>query len=356
MLYMRNVVPTLVFILLATICGGCTDQSPQVHEYTKENFIMDTLISIKVYSSDAESGPKALDEAFAEFSRIGKLTDRFAARNLADPEISDVYRINKSAGVKPVQVSEDTLAMLERSNYFAGLSNRAFDVTVGPIMDLWGFGQDHYYVPLDKELKAKLVLVGYNAIVIDKAAETVYLPEKGMKIDLGGIAKGYATDMAVQKLRQMGIESAIINAGGNVYALGAKPDGSPWLTGIQDPRDDTKLIAIIQAKDMAVVTSGDYERYFIRDGIRYHHILNPFTGKPAQEVISTTITAPSATDADVLSTTLFVLGPEAGAEFIKQFSNVNAVFVDSRRKITFSPELHNQIEFVDSSGYKISTK
>lgn len=353
---MRNLVPAIVFILLVLICGGCTDYSPQVQEYTRENFIMDTLISVKVYSSDAELGRKALDEAFAQFTRIGNLTDRFAAKNLTNPEISDVYRINQYAGLKPVQVSEDTLAMLKRSNYFAGLSEGAFDVTVGPVIDLWGFGQDQYYVPADKELKSKLALVRYGTIVLDQAEKTVFLPAKGMEIDLGGIAKGYATDMAAQKLRQMGIESAIINAGGNVYALGAKPDGTPWLTGIQDPRNANKIIAVIQAKDMAVVTSGDYQRYFTRDGIRYHHILNPLTGKPTQEVISTTIMAPSATDADVLSTTLFVLGPQAGAEFIQQFSNTSAVFIDKQKKITLSPEMHQQIKFMDDSGYRLIEK
>jgi thiamine biosynthesis lipoprotein len=347
--YMRKLIPAMAFILLVTICSGCTDQSLQVQEYTRENFVMDTLISIKVYSSDAELGRKALDEAFAEFTRIGNLTDRFAVKNPANPEISDVYRINQNAGLKPVPVSEDTLVMLKRSNYFAGLSDGAFDVTVGPLMDLWGFGQGQYNVPVDKELKSKLALVGYDAIVVDQAERTVFLPVKGMKIDLGGIAKGYATDMAAQKLRQIGIESAIINAGGNVYALGTKPDGSPWLTGIQDPRNANEIIAVIQAKDMAVVTSGDYQRYFIRDGVRYHHILHPLTGEPAQGVISTTVTAPSATDADVLSTTLFVLGPQAGVEFISHFPHTNAVFIDNQREITLSPEMHRQIQFMDGS-------
>jgi thiamine biosynthesis lipoprotein len=355
MFYMRKLAPAIAFILLMTICGGCTDQSSQVQEYTQENFVMDTFISIKVYSSDAELARKGLDEAFAEFTRIGNLTDRFAAKNLRNPEISDVYRINKNAGLQPVQVSEDTLAMLKRSNYFAGLSDGAFDVTVGPLMDLWGFGQDQYHVPVDKELKSKLALVGYGAIILDQVEKTVFLPEKGMEIDLGGIAKGYATDIAVQKLRQMGIKSAIINAGGNVYALGAKPDGAPWLIGIQDPRNANKIIAVIQAKDMAVVTSGDYQRYFIRDGIRYHHILNPFTGKPAQEVISTTITAPGATDADVLSTTLSVLGPQAGIEFIEQFSNTNAVLIDNQKVITLSSEIP-QVKFKDDSGYRVRIK
>ncbi|MGR6836645.1 FAD:protein FMN transferase [Syntrophomonas erecta] len=328
----------LVLILLVTLGGGCGEKSPPMQEYTRENFAMNTLVRIRLFSSDPELGHKALDEAMAEFTRIGNLTDKFAEKNLPDPEISDVYQVNKNAGLKPVAVSEDTLAMLETSSYFAGLCAGAFDVTIGPVMELWGFGYNQYRVPPDEELKSRLALVDYQRVVINKEEKTVFLPRKGMQIDLGGIAKGYATDRAAEKLRQMGIKSAIINAGGNIYALGAKPDGSPWLAGIQDPRDKNKLMTVLQVKDRAVVTSGDYERYFIREGIRYHHILDPSTGKPAREVISTTIVAPSATDADVLSTTLFVLGPGPGSEFIKKFPHAKAYFVDgSKGTVTLLP-------------------
>ncbi|MEN6325454.1 MAG: FAD:protein FMN transferase [Syntrophomonas sp.] len=345
-----------VLILLVTIGAGCVDKSSQIKEYTRENFIMDTLICIKVCSSDPELASKALQEAFAEFNRIANLTDKFAEKNLSDPEISDVYRVNKNAGIYPVKVSDDTLIMLEKSNYYAGLYGGAFDVTVGPVLDLWGFGQTQYRVPTDKELKSGLALVGYRKMVIDKEQKTVYLPEKGMEIDLGGIAKGYATDMAAKKLRQMGIKSAIINAGGNIYALGSKPDGSAWLAGIQDPRNEKNIIAVLGVKDTAVVTSGDYERYFIQDGVRYHHILDPSTGQPARKVISTTIVASNATDADVLSTTLFVLGSGQGTDFVKKVPNTNAVFVDDLHNIIYTKEINNQIDFGDGGGYNIVSK
>lgn len=354
MFFVHHIGWVIVLTLLMTICSGCADKSSQIQEFTRDNFIMDTLIRIRVCASDPELGQKALEEAFAEFTRIGKLTDKFVGKNMPDPETSDVYQVNKSAGIKPVQVSEDTLAMLERSNYFAGLCDGAFDVTVGPIMDIWGFGQTEYRVPSDEELKSKLVLVGYRRMIIDKVQKTVFLPEKGMEIDLGGIAKGYATDMAVRKLRQMGIESAMINAGGNIYALGSQPDGTPWLVGIQDPRDEKKIIALLNVRDTAVVTSGDYKRYFIRDGIRYHHILDPSSGKPSRKAISATIIAPNATDADVLSTVLFVLGSGQGTEFVKQFSNVNAVLVDERRDIAFTEGLTDQIKFIEGAGFSVN--
>ncbi|MDD3269283.1 MAG: FAD:protein FMN transferase [Syntrophomonadaceae bacterium] len=353
---MRKVVLLSVLSLIMIIVAGCGNKPATIQEYCRENFIMDTLIRIRVFSSDPESGAKALDEAFAEFARIGNLSDKFAEKNLSEPEISDVYRVNKYAGIKAVKVSEDTLAMLEKSQYFADVSNGAFDVTVGPVMDLWGFGQAQYHLPSDRELKQKLTLVGYMRIVINKQQKTVFLPQKGMSIDLGGIAKGYATDRAAQKLRQMGIKSAIINAGGNIYALGSKPDNSSWLAGIQDPREKSRLAAIIKVNDTAVVSSGDYERYFISKGIRYHHILDPSAGKPARKAISTTIVAPSAADADVLSTALFVLGPEKGMALLEKLPGIKAVFIDEHKNITYSPALQNQIDFTDGGGYQVILK
>lgn len=333
--------------------AGCVDRSTQPQEYIREDFVMNTLIQVRVFAPEAELGQKAGQEVLDEFTRIDHLTDRFAEKNLSDPEISDVYRINQNAGIRPVPVSKDTLTMLERGSYFSTMCSGAFDVTVGPLMNLWGFGQAQYHVPSTEELKSGLELVGYQQVVVDKTRKTVFLPEKGMEIDLGGIAKGYATDKAVQKLRQMGIESALINAGGSVYALGSKPDGEPWLVGIQDPRDEKNLVACLRIKDTAVVTSGDYERYFTRDGVCYHHILDPATGQPARSIMSSTIVAPSAADADVLSTALFVLGSGPGMELVNKISATDAVLVDDLGNITFSEGLSNQIKFTGGGGYTL---
>ena len=355
-LYTRLGVILLLLICLSML--GCEDSSlppeqSDLREYSRENFIMNTLVTIRVYSSDPALGKRALAEAFAEFQRIDKLSNRFAEKNLPHPELSDVYRVNKNAGLKPVKVSNDTLAMLDRSQYFAGLSEGAFDVTVGPLMDLWGFGKERYQVPSATQLESALALVGYKRILINETEKTVFLREKGMEIDLGGVAKGYATDMAVQKLRQIGIKSAIINAGGSIYALGLKPDGSPWRTGIRDPRDVDKIIAVLEVRDAAVVSYGDYERYFIRDGVRYHHILDPVTGQPARKLISSTIVAPQATDADLLSTAIFVLGSSEGKKLIEEMPNTSAVLVDASGVINCSTELAEQIEFIEDTGYQV---
>ncbi len=336
------------------IFAGCGPKQTALQEYQRENFVMDTLVQVRVYADNAELGGKSLDAAFAEFTRIADLSDRFAARNLPNPEISDVYRINHNAGIKPVQVSEDTLLMLEKSQSLAEMSNGGFDVTIGPLMDLWGFGQEQYHLPDADELQSAMALVAYKRLQINKQDKTVFLPEKGMSIDLGGIAKGYATDQAIKKLRQMGIKSALINAGGNVYALGSKPDGSAWSTGIRDPRNDNGIIAVVKVKDTAVVSSGDYERYFMKDGIRYHHILDSYTGKPARQLIATTVVGPQATEADMLSTTLFVLGSRSGADLLKnKLTAYSAVFVDEQKKISVTGELKDKIELVEGTGYKI---
>lgn len=341
----------LLFIIIA--CIGCDNKETETKEYILEDFAMNTLISIKVFSSDANLAKQALDEAFNEFKRIEALTDKFAEKNLPDPEKSDVYRINQNAGIKPVIVSVDTLLLLDKSIQYAELSEGAFDITIGPVMELWGFGQDQKSVPEDNELKNKLSLVGYEQIIINQEEKTVFLPKKGMEIDLGGIAKGYATDSAVKKLKELGITSAMINAGGNVFALGSKPDGSPWLTGIQDPRDASKIVAVVKLIDSAAVTSGDYERNFIEDGVLYHHILDPSTGKPARQGISATIVAPNATDADILSTAYFVLGYNKGMRNFYNTNKVNVLFIDNKQNIFFNQEILEQIDFVNDQDYTI---
>lgn len=341
--------------LILLICIGCNNQQKNTNEYLLEDFAMNTLISIKVFSSDSKTANKALVEAFSEFKRIEILTDRFAERNLSDPEKSDVYRINRNAGIKPVRVSDDTLLLLEKSIQYAKLSDGAFDVTIGPVADLWGFGQDDKNVPTDDAIFNKLSLVDYEEIVLDHDLKTVFLPKEGMKIDLGGIAKGYATDMAVKKLKELGIKSALINAGGNVYALGSKPDGSPWLTGIQDPRDSSKILAVLKLVDNAAVTSGDYQRNFEQDGILYHHILDPFTGKPARQVISTTIVGPNAIDADALSTSYFILGYKKGTDNLGNLADYRVIFMDDKQNILFPRELIDHLDFVHDKAYTINS-
>jgi len=353
---MRSYLTTiLVFIWSVSLlfCTGCAKEAA-LTEFSRDDFIMDTIIHITVYTSEEKQGQQALEEAFGEFKRIHKLTDRFAALNSSNPEESDIFRINENAGEKPVQVSEDTFKMLERSLHFFNLTGGAFDPSIGPVVDLWGFGKKDYRVPGEDELANKISLVGMDQLIVDQENKTVFLPKKGGVLDLGGVAKGYATDLAVKKLREMGIKHAMINAGGNVYALGKKPDGTLWRVGIQDPREENQIVAVVNVADTALVSSGDYERYFVKENVRYHHIINPATGKPAEGLMETTVLAKSAADADILSTALFVLGEEKGKKMMKQLPEVMVVYVDTNRNVSFTQDLEGCLEFVEGGTYSIA--
>lgn len=279
--------------------------------------IMDTDVSIKAYGRNASS---AIEAAIGEMRRLDGLFSAY------DPN-SEVFAININAGQKPVKVSHDTLYVVEKALDFASITQGAFDPTVLPVMSLWGFGQETMRVPSPQEISQALSLVDYTKVQVDRENSTVYITEKGMAIDLGGIAKGYAVDKMAEVMVSAGVNSFLINAGGNVYAGGRKPDRSNWRVAVTDPRDPEEYLGIIPAKDMAVVGSGDYQRFFTDNGVRYHHIIDPKTGYPVTGIRGTAVFLPSSTDADGLSTSLFILGPEAGALLLSKFEGAGAIYV-----------------------------
>jgi len=344
-----------LFIIIPAF-SGCRLQNKQLKEFADEKFLMDTFVQVTVYCEDEQRGREALDKAFAEFERINNLTDRFPKDGKTIAASSDVIRINENAGIKPVQVSADTLAIIQRSLYYAQLSGGSFDITIGPIMDLWGFGKNEQRVPSDEQIKKTLSLVDYRKVIVDSENGTIYLQNPGMSLDLGGVAKGYATEKAAQILRESGIKHALINAGGNVYALGAKPDGTPWRVGVRDPRNVNGIIAVLSVIDTSVVTSGDYERYFEEGGVRYSHIIDPSTGKQARGLMQTTVIAESSTDADIINKPLFVLGRQRGTDFAKKLEGVGAIFVGEDKQVTFTGNLADRLEFTGKGDYRITEK
>ncbi|HHW18817.1 MAG TPA: FAD:protein FMN transferase [Firmicutes bacterium] len=308
----------LLALLLAAGVPGCGLLASRGKPVEKEAYgIMDTDVTVKAYGRNAGS---AIDKAIHEMKRLDALLSAY------NPE-SEVAAINREAGIKPVKVSPDTLFVIQRAVYFAEISDGAFDPTVLPLMKLWGFGSGSYRVPRDDEIKEALKLVDYRKIRINAEESTVYLEEKGMGIDLGAIAKGYAVDKMAEILRKEGITSFLINAGGNVYAGGLKPDQTMWRVGVTDPRNPGTILGVMPAKDMALVSSGDYQRYFEKDGVRYHHIVDPRTGYPSRTSHGTTVFLPSSTDADGLSTTLFILGPDESERVMSRFAGIGAIFV-----------------------------
>jgi thiamine biosynthesis lipoprotein len=289
--------------------------------YRETNFLMDTVVQVTVWG-DPKAAAKAGDSAFAAMKEVASWSDAFA------PE-SEISRFNAAAGKEPVKVNGEFLSVLEQSLEFGKVSDGSFDVTIGPVIRLWGFGGENPKVPAPDKLKAALKLVGYQKVRVNRAKSTVFLPEAGMLLDLGAVAKGYAVDRAGEALRrsvaQGRIKAGLINAGGDVLVVGPRPQGGPWSIGVQHPRAEG-LITTVELTNGAAVTSGDYERFFTVGGVRYCHILDPRTGYPPRLLSSVTILAPDSTIGDMLSTALFVLGPEKGKALLGRFSS-QAVFV-----------------------------
>lgn len=285
---------------------------------------------------DGCSRPLALAEA-----RIREIEQRMSAFRPG----SDVWELNDKAGRAPVRLHEDTFGLLRRAAEFSWRSGGAFDITVRPLVSLWGVGKKKSFVPSGREIGDLLPLVGYRGIKLDKKTLTAFLPKEGQAVDLGGIAKGYAADEARRILLENGVESALINLGGNIVTVGCRPSGELWKIGIQNPLSVTgEYLAVIPAGDCAVVTSGSNERFFLRDGIRYHHILDPRTGWPAQSgLLSVTAVCGSSADADALTTALFVLGREQGMELIEGFG-AEAVFLSENLELTATDGLARSIE------------
>ena len=305
--------PWLILLALLLLAGGVTFFYQQrTREYVSEQFLMDTLMTIRVYGDDPEMLRAAVAAAYHEMHRIADLADRFPPPGTPACNLSDVCRINEQAGIAPVRVDADTLAMLALAKKYHDLSAGAFDVTIGPVMDLWGFAGDTPHIPPRDRIAETLTLVDSDLLQVNAPEQTVYLPKVGMKLDLGAVAKGYATEKALQALEKSGIKKALIDAGGNIRVLGTNVRNSPWRIGIKDPRQGDAIVAVVALEDAAAVTSGDYYRYFEVDGQRYHHILDPRSGYPANTNKSVTVISKDAGLADVLSTALFVMkGEEA---------------------------------------------
>ncbi|SMB80987.1 thiamine biosynthesis lipoprotein [Desulfonispora thiosulfatigenes DSM 11270] len=321
------------------------------YEYTSEEFIMDTFIKIKVYADNENKAKESTKKAFQEFKKIELLTNRFAKEETPEYEKSEIIKINKEAALRPVKVSQDVFEMISLAKEYSTETKGAFEITIAPVMDLWGFGTEKNNIPEDMELRNKLDIVGSDKIILDRENNTVALAKNNMSLDLGAIAKGYATQKSVEALRNSGIEKAIVNAGGNIYVLGEKEKGNPWKIGIQDPRKEESIIAVLNLKDQVTVTSGDYQRYFEVNGKRYHHILDPRTAKPATGLLSVTVITDNSTKADILSTSFFVLGLDESLVYLEKHPDILAFFVTKDNKIIFSPGLKEIVELKESEDY-----
>lgn len=290
---------------------------------------MGTIVEITVASDDKKRANEAIDAGFREIKRLEQLMSTYI------PD-SNLSRINDSAGVSPVKADREVLYLIKKGIELGDLTNGAFNIAVGPLVKLWGIPDKREFIPSKKEIGLLLPVTDYHNIQIDEEKGEVFLKKKGMRIDLGGIAKGYAAERAIAILKEKGIDNAIVAVAGDVKAIGKRPDGKAWHIGVKHPREKEKLLRTVDLSDMAVSTSGDYERFFIKDGILYHHILDPRTGEPARRSQSATVVASEGIVADALSTGVFVLGPEMGMELIERMPDVEGIIVDSTGKVFVS--------------------
>ena len=307
--------PQLVILLLLLVAGLVWLRQPSNDQQVRTALIMGTLVEIKA-SGESELLDPAIDAAFAEMTRI---EDLFSTHRQGS-EISQL-----SAATGSVKVSVETAELLKQGQQIARQSDGAFDLTLGGLKQLWGMETDSPQVPTTELLQQALQGTGPEALQFD--GQQVSKAKPGLQVDLGGIAKGYAVDRAVAILRQAGILSAAVNAGGDIGLLGARGDANPWRIGIQHPRNSGKLLTTLILSDRAVVTSGDYERFFERDGIRYHHIFDPRTGYPAGDCQSVTVVALDVATADALTTAAFVLGPQLGLKLLEEVPQVEGLLV-----------------------------
>jgi len=344
----KRIALTATLCLTVAVLAACNAPAPKVTYSQTRTFALDTLVDLKIYhydNSPVDDG--VLSESVA---LIGTLENTLSSHIQG----TDIDRINQAAGTESVSVSPVTYQVIKDSLVYSQLTDGLFDITAGPLIDLWAIDPPDGHVASPAELAIVLPKIDYNRIDLLEENK-VGLADAGMEINLGAIAKGTISDKIKAQMLDAGVTSALINLGGNVLMLGSKPDGSDFSIGVQDPVDDRGAYLLsLSLKDKAVVSSGDYERYFEVDGVRYHHILNPITGFPAStNIAQVTIVADTGEQADGLSTSFLLLGVEKGLAMLDTVGGVEAVLVTKDNNIYITPGLSDAvtIDWDQSNGY-----
>lgn len=328
----------LTILLLALIMlGGCAEirsASPSI--VTKRaQMHMGTLVTVTAVASDKKRGDHAVQAAFDEIKRLEQLLSTWRS----DSELS---RVNAEAGRQSVEVSRDTFEVVVRSLEMAQLTHGGFNIALGPAIEAWSV-TERQDIPSESELQHVKPLIDWTSIRVDHEARTLFLPRNGMRVDVGGIGKGYAADRAVEEMKRAGAEGGVVALSGDIKTFGALPDRRGFPVGIRHPREEEALIAVIDLQDEAISTAGDYERFFERDGVRYHHILDPHTLQPARGCQSVTVIAKDGVVADGLDTGIFVLGPEEGMALVERLSDVEAIIIDANGTMRVSSGLRDRL-------------
>lgn len=339
MVLMKKLKKAAILLLSLFLLVGCgkqkdTDTGVTSTPFKKTEFLMGTVVTIKIFDKDKE---EVLNQVF---DRIELL----ASQITVNEEGSIIDEINVNAGLKPVQVPDDIYRLVKAGKDYSGYSGGDFDITIGPLTNLWHIGFPDEKKPTQAEIDEILPFINYRKIELNEEKQTVYLPEQGMMLDLGGIAKGFITDEVVKVLEDNGVKSAIIDLGGNIYVKGKNASGKPWEVGVQDPFSDRgEMVGKMEETDTSIVTSGIYERYLEVDGVKYHHILSPKTGYSVNnDVAGITIVSDKSFDGDGYSTTIFIKGVDEGLKAVEQMDGMEAIFVTKDKKVYLTSGLKDK--------------
>jgi len=337
---LNGTIPPLVFGAL--LAQAAPALSPEAHVVARTFPVMGTEVTFSAYTTDDNQAEHAFTAAYDEIRRVELLMTDW--ERPGEPE-SDIVRINKAAGKKPVKVNPETIAVIQKSLEMSARSDGAFDITFAAMHGLWKFDEDmDKSIPTPEEIAQRRKLINWRDVLVNVKAGTVKLRRAGMRMGLGGIAKGYAVDRCAAVLRAAGLQNFMVQAGGDLYVAGRKGNVN-WVVGVRDPRGGPRdIIARMPIEDHAFSTAGDYERGFVLNGRRYHHIIDPKTGYPATASREVTIFAPNAFLADALDDSVFILGPKRGMELVDSYPDCATLIVDAQNHVWMSKSLEGKLQ------------
>lgn len=345
----KKYVLSLLALLTLVTLSACGTKGNKINQqaYSDQQFLMGTYVKVQIFDDGKEEVLKTA------FDRVKEL----AAEITVDDPGSEIDKVNEQSGIAPVKLSEDVYPLVKSAYEYSDEYEEGFDMTIGPITQLWHIGFDDARKPEQKEIDDALKLVNHNKVELNDKEQTIYLKEKGMKLDLGAIAKGYITDEVVKLLKANDVTTAVVDLGGNVYVLGNSPkkDREDWNVGIQDPKKARNtIVGSVSTKNKSLVTSGVYERNLTVNGETFHHLFNPKTGYPFDnQIAGVSIISEKSIDGDGLSTSIFSEGLKEGLERIEGLDDVEAIFVTLDDKIFISSGLEGNFKLNEESNYKM---
>ncbi|WP_447977663.1 FAD:protein FMN transferase [Candidatus Nitrospira bockiana] len=328
------------FLLLAFLFSGLAPSAAADAVVVKRSqMLMGTLVFVTAVAPDDATAQQAAGAAFSEIRRLEALLSTWIPT-------SEISRLNAAAGRAPVSLSLDTLALLERSLEMARLTDGAFNITMGPVIDAWSV-TEQARIPDPEQLARLYPIIDLAGLQLDLRTGTAFLTRAGMRVDVGGIGKGFAADYAVTAMQRAGAIAGVVALSGDIKTFGQPPDREAFVFGIQHPRQEGALLGRLELRDEAISTAGDYERFFERDGVRYHHILDPRTLQPARGCQSVTVVAKEGVVADGLDTGIFVMGPDRGMDLVERLPGVEAIIVDREGRLRISSGLKARLILTD---------